>query len=96
MRGKGYKFLQADGLVSTSGEPVAIYAVNIIGNGSATTVTFRNGTSASGTAVLKISAAANVTTNADFGGVGIVFPDGCFVDFDATTQQVTTVFERIL
>ena len=91
----GYQLYIADGVVSASGTPVAIYAVNIVSNGAAIgKVILRNGTSASDTAVISINGSTGIGTLHDFGGAGLVFPSGCFVDIDANTAQATVAFKR--
>lgn len=92
----GYAVLTEDGVLNTSGEPVAVYGFHILsgagGNGS---VVLRNGTTTGGTAVITEEGTQSQGVTYDFGGVGLVFPSGCFVDFGTNASAVTVFYERL-
>ena len=92
----GYKHVTADGEVSTSGQPVVIYDVQIVsGAGGAGSVILRNGTDSGGTAILTLTGTVSKGDNFPMGEVGVLFPGGCFLDLDANAAEVTVTYERI-
>ena len=94
--GKGYQVVTADIAITTAGTPVAVYGVNITSDGTAGSVILRNGKTVAGTVILTFLGTANKTVTVDFGGVGVVFPDGCFVDISANvTPSCTVIYERV-
>lgn len=96
MYGKGYQVLTADGVVGGSGNTIVVYGLNIVSNGvTAGTVILRNGTVVGDDAILTIKSSSLDTEVIDFGGVGVIFPSGCFCDIDATTDSVTIWYERV-
>lgn len=94
--GKGYQIVTEDAVVNTSGKAVVIYGVSIISDGTAGVVILRNGTSTAGTAVFTLTGTANKAENFDFGGVGVTFPDGCFVDINAHVTPSCTVWYEVI
>jgi len=94
--GKGYQVVASDIAITTAGTPVAVYGVNITSDGTAGAVLLRNGSTVSGTLIMTLLGTASKTVHVNFGGVGVVFPDGCFVDVDAhVTPSCTVIYERV-
>jgi hypothetical protein len=93
--GKGYQVVTADIAVNTAGDPVVIYGVTIVSTGTAGVVLLRNGDTVAGTVILTLNGTVSTDKTIDFGGVGIVFPDGCFVDIDANVTSCTVVYEKV-
>lgn len=96
MDGKGYQTgTTSDAVVLSSGRAVAVYGVNMASGGTAGNIVLRNGTSSSGTAVLTITGSISAGTVTHFGGVGITFPSGCFIDVDANVASYSVIYEAI-
>lgn len=96
MNNVGYAVISADGVLNTSGAPVAVYGFQILsGDGGAGSVVLRNGTTTGGTAVITEEGTQSQGVTFDFGGIGVVFPSGCFVDLGADTTSVTVFYEKI-
>lgn len=94
MNGTGYAAKTSDGVVGPSGVPVTIFAINVIDDGSASTVKLYDGTTAGGTLVIQLTTTAGVATNLKVGGErGIVFAGGCFCDVDSHTTVATVAYE---
>lgn len=92
----GFQRRTDDGVVSTSGEPVAIYGINIVsGGGGGGVVNLRSGTAVSGTIIIQEQGVTSQGKSITYGGNGIVFPSGCYVDIDANTTAVTINFKRL-
>ncbi len=86
----------SDGVLSTSGEPVIIYGVHILsGAGGGGVVNLRSGTAVSGSIIIQEKGTASVGKSVSYGGIGILFPDGCYVDIDANTDHVTIDYQRL-
>jgi hypothetical protein len=95
MSAVGFSRIVADGVLSTSGEPVAIYGMNIISGGTAGVVNLRDGTAVSGAINIQEKGTASQGKSINYGGHGIVFPNGCYVDIDANVTSVTISYERL-
>lgn len=92
----GYSLITEDGAVSTSGEPVAVYGIHILsGAGGGGVVILRDGTSTAGTAIITEEGTASQGVTFHFGGVGVVFPSGCFADVDANVTSVSVFYKRL-
>ncbi len=91
----GYAVKTTDGVVGTSGRSLTCGGLFITDDGSASTVKFYDGTSASGTLVFQVTTTAGVPSNFAFPDGGIVFKNGMFVDVDAHTVQATVAFRHI-
>ncbi len=82
----GVEVITANGALITSGKPVRVYNVSIVGSGTAG-VELYNGTAVSGTARVSFKAgAATRTTTQNFEG-GLLFPGGCYVEIESGTSQ---------
>lgn len=84
----GSVLLTADGAVGTSGRSARVYSIHAISGATPAVVALKNGTSTGGTTWVALTCVASVGNTFDFGAYGIVFPNGCFVDFDANTTSV--------
>lgn len=94
--GKGYKVVSSDSVIHSSGTPIAVYGLNLVsGAGGGSKVILRNGTTSAGTAVITYTGVTSEGKSDFFGGVGVVFPSGCFVDTDANIESCTIVYEVI-
>lgn len=92
----GYQVITEDGVLSTSGEPVIIYGINILsGGGGAGVVNLRTGTAVSGAIIIQEKGTTGQGKSFSYGGVGITFPSGCYVDVDANVTSVTINFKRV-
>ncbi len=81
---------QTDAAILRSGQPVRVFDIQAISDGTATTVKLYNGTSASGTQYLQIDGV--VSKAATFNSSqGVLFPGGCFADVDSHTVALTIV-----
>lgn len=89
----GYQRITADAQIGTG--PVAIYGLNIISGGSASTLALRNGTSVAGTIIIQETGAVSQGSSFSYGGKGIVFPDGCFADADANISAATIWYRQL-
>ena len=92
----GGQLVTADAAVSSSGKPVRVYMIHIIsGCGGGGVVSLRNGTTASDTAWITETGTTSKGVTFSYGGCGIAFPNGCFVDIDTNTVSVAVSFERM-
>lgn len=92
----GYQVITEDGVLSTSGEPVAVYGVYILsGAGGGGVVNLRTGTAVGGAIIIQEKGTTSQGKAFPYGGKGIVFPSGCYVDVDANVTQVTVTFQRL-
>lgn len=71
------------GIVGTSGATQVIYGVEVQAGADTCNIDVYNGTSASGTLVLRLSCTASVSNNFEFLG-GVILPSGCFIDITVT------------
>lgn len=90
----GYKVISADGVLGDSGKAVAVYGMNIISGGTAGVVILRDGATVGSTSVIQEVGTISVGKSIGY-YVGVVFPNGCFVDIDANVTQVTLFYEQI-
>ncbi len=92
----GFQRITADGVLNTSGEPVAIYGLNILSTGGGGgVVNLRSGTAVGGAIIIQEQGTTSQGRSVNYGGNGIVFPSGCYVDVDANVTSVTIAFERL-
>lgn len=78
----GTQRVTADIAVGTSGKPIRVFSVSLVSGVSASTLTLRNGTSASDTAFDQVDGTASQSVTKNYAG-GRLFPAGCFADVDA-------------
>lgn len=92
----GYQLITADGVLSTSGEPVIIYGIHILsGAGGGGVVNLRSGTAVGGTIIIQEKGTTSQGKSFSYGGVGITFPSGCYVDIDANVTSVAVTYKRV-
>jgi hypothetical protein len=91
--GRSYQLVTADAQLGSG--TVAVYGMHIISGASAGIVTLRNGTSTGGTQIMRETGTADTGYSVNFGGEGVVFPSGCFVDINADVTSVAVWYEKI-
>jgi hypothetical protein len=92
----GYQLVVADGVLSSAGEPVAVYGMNIISTGGGgAVIKLRSGSAVSGTIIIQETGTTSQGKSFNYGGNGIVFPSGCYVDVDANTTSVAIEYQRL-
>lgn len=92
----GYQLVTSDIVLGTSGTPVAIYGMNILSSGGgAGVVKLRSGTAVGGTIIIQEVGTTSQGVSKNYGGNGIVFPSGCFVDVDANVVSVAVEFKTV-
>lgn len=89
----GFQALSGSAAIGTSGKAVTIHGVNFV-SGAPGLVILRNGTSASGTAIINQLGTAGVGTTFTY-EPGIVFPAGCYADIDGNVSQATVWYEKV-
>jgi hypothetical protein len=93
----GTQRITADGVIGISGQPVRMYGAVIDSGATAANVIFRDGTSASATAIIDaVGTASRSIPIPDMPAEGILFPSGLFVDVDANTDAVTVAYEQVI
>jgi hypothetical protein len=90
-----YQVYASSGVANTSGKPQALYKAAFLSGGSAGTLSLFDGTSSLGTFVYAITGTASAWTQEN-PGVGLVFPNGLFVSFDANVSKATTWARQVL
>ncbi len=80
----------ADSVIGVSGKPCRVFSVSWLSDGTARDLVLRNGTTASDTIYVTLAGSANVSIVQNWEG-GLLFPDGCFLDF--TASMVNAVIE---
>ena len=83
--------LAADGLVGTSGKPIRVFSVHLVSGATASTTSFKNGTSTGGTAYLQVDGVISKGVTLNIAG-GMRFPAGCYMDTDANISYCTIVY----
>lgn len=79
---------QTNAAVSTSGKPIRVFTIFLLSDGTASTVTLRNGIDATGTAFIQVDGVISKGATLDFAN-GILFPAGCFAVVDLHTVALT-------
>lgn len=82
-------------ITSIVGQPVRVFSVHLVSDGTASTVILRNGTSAAGTAFIQVDGVVSKGATLDFAN-GILFPNGCFVDVDSHSQSIVVTYSAEL
>lgn len=89
----GTQVLTEDGAVGTSGKPIRVYWIHLVSGATASTTTFKNGTTTSGTAYIQVDGLVSKGVTLNFAG-GVLFPAGCFMDTDANISYCTVGFTK--
>lgn len=93
-RNTGSVNLLASGAIGTSGGRITVYqVVTRSTSGGATVVKLHNGTSAAGTVYTQETGITSLSVSTSY-VTGVVFPAGCFVEFDANTANVVVQFAQ--
>lgn len=87
----------ADAAIGTSGNAILVHGVTLLNGTDATSITLRNGTSTSGTALWKLAIASNATAESTSISMPfpkpIAFPLGCFADIAGTSMAAYVAYE---
>jgi len=87
----GTQRLTKDGSVGVSGKPVRVYWIHLVSGATASTTSFKNGTSTAGTAYIQADGLVSKGVTLNFAG-GVLFPSGCYMDTDANISYCTVGF----
>lgn len=93
MLGKAYHRRTTSGAILSSGTPIIVYGVVLYASAAAAAITLKNGTSVSANTVLTLTANIDAGTLRDFGGVGVIFPNGCYVEKENDITNFTVFYE---
>ena len=88
----GTKHYTAGQAVGTSGKPVRVFTTYWKCQSTASAISLHNGTSTSGDEYWQGSGSALVGTTVDIGGM--LFPDGCFLEFYTGVSLATINFRE--
>lgn len=92
MRGEsGSVYCTADAVIGVAGKPCRVFNVSWLSDGTARDLVLRNGNSADGTIYVQAAGTISKTTTINFEG-GLLFPNGCFLDFTASAVSYTIEF----
>lgn len=86
-------YLTADNNVG-GGKPTRVFTVCVLSGETPGAVVLRNGTTDAGTIYFSRAGDASKSTIFDFGGEGILFPDGLFYDHDAGNTSILITCAR--
>ena len=93
----GFQNVTGDLALGTSGEPQVVYGFHILsGADGAGSVVLRNGTTTGGTAIVTEEGTQAKGETFNFGGVGVIFPSGCFVDLGTNTTSVAVFYQSVV
>lgn len=70
---------------------VRVYSATWLSDGTGRNLVLRNGTTASGDIFVTAAGTASVSITLNFEG-GLRFPEGCFIDFTASTVSVVVEY----
>lgn len=90
-----YQILTTSGVVNDSGKAQALYGFAINSAGTSAVPAFFDGTTSLGTFVFNQTGVASGTEML-WPSIGLVFPKGLYVSFDANTTKVTTWCRQVL
>jgi hypothetical protein len=82
-----------DAVVGVSGQPVRVYSVHMVSDGTAGTLILRNGTTTGGTSYIQLDGVISKGATLDFAN-GVRFPAGCFMDADTHCISGVIVFSQ--
>lgn len=78
-----------------SGKPKRIFSIHAVSIPTATTLTFRDGTSASDTAIIQFNGTASQGITMNING-GAYFKNGCYISTDINLSWVTVFYTEEL
>jgi hypothetical protein len=87
----GSQRLTADGAVGVSGKPIRVFSATWLSGDPAGDLVLRNGTADSDSPYTTIAGAVDLTVTQNWED-GLLFPAGCFLDFDANLTSVVVQF----
>jgi len=90
MNNHGSKHYTADSVVGIAGKPCRVFSATWLSDGTARSLVLRNGSTASGTVYVQIAGAVSLSVTQNWEG-GLLFPNGCFLDY--TASMVGAVIE---
>lgn len=86
----GNTIVTADTVIGVSGRPVRVFSATYLSSGTAAALVLRNGTGAGDDALVQTAdGTINVSITLNFGESGLLFPAGCFVDFDSDMTRIS-------
>lgn len=89
----GFQRLTTSGVVSDSGKPILIAGYGVESGATAASPMLANGTAISSTtAALRLGPVTVSQGNVSSLPMPVMFPNGCFVSFDANTTAVTIMY----
>ena len=83
----GTTILTASGVVGISGKPTRVFCVNVHSGATAGNATFKDGTTAAGTAGPAHLGTINQGVTFPWPTPGFYFPSGCYASFDANVTR---------
>ena len=81
----------ADKALGSATQPCRVYSATWLSDGTARNLVLRNGTTASGDIYVTAAGGVSISETLNFEG-GLLFPDGCFIDFTASTVSVVVEY----
>lgn len=89
-----FKRLTSSGSVSDAGHPILIMGYSVLSALSVAQPTFINGSDTSGNTVFKADPSRGAITKERLVGLAkaVIFPKGCYVNFDVGTSAVTVFY----
>lgn len=96
MEAAASKVLTASGNVGVAGDPIVMYGWIIENDAnSAGVCDIYDGSSTGGTKILNDTGVASKGKIFGLNGVGVLFPNGCYVNLDAHVASVTAVYQKV-
>jgi len=86
----------ADSVVGTSGNPIRLWAVNMLSAGTAGQLVLRNGTADTDAIWVREVGTVSTGKTVTYGQEGLLFPNGLFYDDDSNFTGVTFQFNEEL
>ncbi len=91
----GYQVLAASAALNSAGKTVTLYALNVVSDSTAGTVSLYNDSTATGSAVVVLNGTASKGVLFQFPN-GMLFPAGCYISLDdAHTTSVTAIYTAV-
>lgn len=91
----GYQVFAASGVVNGAGKPITLYAVNIVSDSTAGSVSIYNDSTAALDPVITLNGTASKGVIFKF-PAGMTFPIDCYISLDdAHTTSVTAIYTKL-
>lgn len=82
--------------LSTSGMPVVVYGVTIVSDvANAGLLIMRGGVNGDADPVMALTGTVNDTLVVPWPDIGVMFPNGCYLDMDGHVVSATITFKRV-